>query len=152
MKSTTKRKIAGSLLKVASAAVAAGVPLIMLREIAPVWVKENGSGTAITGVGILAIVFAGAIILSKIKKLTSGFWSAVKKVKGVYMLCLVLIALVWIVCVGAQRLYPLTDDVITLCAGSAVSVGAGFGMDVAAEIIIPKEKNKEKENGENEQS
>ena len=145
MKSSTKRKLIGGSLKTTSAAVAAGVPLIMLREIAPVWMAEQGPETTITGVGFIAILFTGLIALAKIRSLADGALKIAKKVKGAYLLCLIAIGLVWLVCIGAQKLYPITNDLITLCTGSAASVGAGFGIDFAAEAINPKKEEKSDE-------
>lgn len=145
MTSTTKRKIVGGSLRVSSAAVAAGVPLVMLRELAPAWFKEQDAGVAITGAGIIGIVILAAVLLSKFHSLAHPLFGLFKKVKGPYLLLLILCGITFGVCCGVEYLYPLLPDIKTMLFGTAGSCAAGWGMDAIANVVSPTSK-KEKEN------
>lgn len=145
MTATTKRKIIGGSLRVVSPVVAAGVPLLMMADKFTLWAATEDTGVALTGMGMVGVLFAALILITKIRKLAEPVVKFFKRVKGPYMVSLIIIGLIWAMCVGAQQLYPISGDIITLCMGSAASVGAGFGMDTAAEFVSPKKK-KEEEN------
>ena len=145
MTSTTKRKIVGGSLRVSSAAVAAGVPLVMLRELAPAWVKEQEAGVAITGAGIIGIVILSAIVLSKFRALASPVLNLFRKVKGPYLLLLILCGILFGVCCGVEYLYPLLPDIKTMLFGTAGSCAAGWGMDAIANAVSPTAKKEDKD-------
>ena len=86
MKATTKRKIAGGSLRVTSAAVAAGVPLLMLRELAPKWFREQEAGVALTGAGVIGVIILAAVLLSKFHALAKPLLTLLGKVKGPYLM------------------------------------------------------------------
>lgn len=140
MKTTTKRKLIGGSLRVASPVVAAGVPLLMMADKFTLWVKEQSTEVALTGVGIIGAIFVALLAVTKLIQLAKPALAFLKKVKGPWLVCLVMIGLTYLMAVGAQKLYPLTDDIINICVGSAASVGAGLGMDTAAEFVSPKAK------------
>ncbi len=143
MTTETKRKLIGGSLRVSSAAVAAGVPLIMLRELAPAWLKEQEAGVAITGVGVIAIIILAAILLSKLHALALPVLSLFRKVKGPYLLFLILCGILFGVCMGVEYLYPLLPDIRTMLFGTAGSCAAGWGMDAIANVVSPKAKKEE---------
>lgn len=143
MKSTTKRKLIGGSLRVASPVVAAGVPLLMMADKFTLWVKEQSTEVALTGVGIIGAIFVALLAVTKLIQLAKPALAFLKKVKGPWLVCLVMIGLIYLMAIGAQKLYPLTDDIINICVGSAASVGAGLGMDTAAEFVSPKAKKEE---------
>lgn len=147
MTSTTKRKIVGGSLRVSSAAVAAGVPLVMLNELAPAWFKEQEAGVAITGAGIIGIVILSAILLSKFRALASPVLSLFRKVKGPYLLLLIICGILFGVCYGVEYLYPLLPDIKTMLFGTAGSCAAGWGMDAIANAVSPTAKKEETSNG-----
>ena len=149
MTKTAKRKIVGGSLRVSSAAVAAGVPLVMLRELAPAWVKEQEAGVAITGVGVVAIIILAAILLSKFHSLALPLLALFKKVKGPYLLLLILCGVMFGVCYVVEYLYPLLPDIRTMLFGTAGSCAAGWGMDAIANLVSPVAKEKKEENHEN---
>ena len=140
MKATTKRKLIVGSLRVASPVVAAGVPLLMMADKFTLWVKEQSTEVALTGVGIIGAIFVALLAVTKLIQLAKPALAFLKKVKGPWLVCLVMIGLMYLMAVGAQKLYPLTDDIINICVGSAASVGAGLGMDTAAEFVSPKAK------------
>jgi hypothetical protein len=140
MKATTKRKLIGGSLRVASPVVAAGVPLLMMGDKFTLWVAEQRTEVALTGVGIIGAIFIGLIAIKKVMQLAKPAMAVVKRVKGPWLACLVVIGLIYLMAVGAKKLYPMTDDIINICIGSAASVGAGLGMDTAAEFVSPKAK------------
>jgi hypothetical protein len=147
MTSTTKRKIVGGSLRVSSAAVAAGVPLVMLNELAPAWFKEQEAGVAITGAGIIGIVILSAILLSKFRALASPVLNLLSKVKGPYLLLLILCGVLFGVCYGVEYLYPLLPDIKTMLFGTAGSCAAGWGMDAIASAVSPTAKKEDKNDG-----
>ena len=147
MKTTTKRKLIGGSLRVASPVVAAGVPLLMMADKFTLWVKEQSTEVALTGVGIIGAIFVALLAVTKLIQLAKPALAFLKKVKGPWLVCLVMIGLLYLMAVGAQKLYPLTDDIINICVGSAASVGAGLGMDTAAEFVSPKAKKEDTTNG-----
>ena len=140
MTTATKRKIVGGSLRVSSAVVAAGVPLVMLREIAPTWIKEQEAGVAITGVGIVAMVILAAILLSKFHALALPIIALLHKVKGPYLLLLILCGILFGMCLGVEYLYPLLPDIKTMLFGTAGSCAAGWGMDAIANAVSPKKE------------
>ena len=140
MKATTKRKLIGGSLRVASPIVAAGVPLLMMADKFTLWVKEQSTEVALTGIGTIGAIFVALLAIGKLIQLLKPAMVFLKKVKGPWLVCLVMIGLIYLMAVGAQKLYPLTDDIINICVGSAASVGAGLGMDTAAEFVSPKAK------------
>ena len=143
MKATTKRKLIGGSLRVASPVVAAGVPFLMMANKFTLWIKEHSTEVSLTGIGILSAIFAALIFVPKIIKLAQPVIQFLNKVKGPWLVCLIVIGLVYLIAIGAQKLYPLTEDIINICVGSAASVGAGLGMDTAAEFVSPKAKKEE---------
>ncbi len=143
MTTATKRKLVGGSLRVTSAAVAAGVPLLMLRELAPAWVEEQEPGVAITGVGVVAIIILAAILLSKFHALALPLLNLFRKVKGPYLLLLILCGVLFGVCCGVEYLYPLIPDIRTMLFGTAGSCAAGWGMDAIANVVSPKEQKEE---------
>jgi hypothetical protein len=147
MTSTTKRKIVGGSLRVSSAAVAAGVPLVMLNELAPAWFKEQEAGVAITGAGIIGIVILSAILLSKFRALASPVLNLFKKVKGPYLLLLIICGILFGVCYGVEYLYPLLPDIKTMLFGTAGSCAAGWGMDAIANAVSQTAKKEDKSDG-----
>lgn len=147
MKSTTKRKLIGGSLRVTSPVVAAGVPLLMMADKFTLWVKEQSTEVALTGVGIIGAIFVALLAVTKLIQLAKPVLAFLKKVKGPWLVCLVMIGLLYLMAVGAQKLYPLTDDIINISVGSAASVGAGLGMDTAAEFVSPKAKKEDKRDG-----
>ena len=147
MTSTTKRKIVGGSLRVSSAAVAAGVPLVMLNELAPAWFKEQEAGVAITGAGIIGIVILSAILLSKFSALASPVLNLFRKVKGPYLLLLILCGVLFGVCYGVEYLYPLLPDIKTMLFGTAGSCATGWGMDAIANAVSPTAKKEDKSDG-----
>jgi hypothetical protein len=147
MTSKTKRKIVGGSLRVSSAAVAAGVPLVMLNELAPAWFKEQEAGVAITGAGIIGIVILSAILLSKFRALASPVLNLFRKVKGPYLLLLILCGVLFGVCYGVEYLYPLLPDIKTMLFGTAGSCAAGWGMDAIANAVSPTAKKEDKSDG-----
>ena len=146
MKATTKRKLIGGSLRVASPVVAAGVPLLMMADKFTLWVKEQSTEVALTGVGIIGAIFVALLAVTKLIQLAKPALAFLKKVKGPWLVCLVMIGLIYLMAIGAQKLYPLTEDIINICVGSAASVGAGLAMDTAAEFVSPKAKKEEKDN------
>jgi hypothetical protein len=140
MKATTKRNLIGGSLRVASPVVAAGVPLLMMADKFTLWVKEQSTEVALTGVGIIGAIFVALLAVTKLIQLAKPALAFLKKVKGPWLVCLVMIGLMYLMAVGAQKLYPLTEDIINICVGSAASVGAGLGMDTAAEFVSQKAK------------
>lgn len=147
MKATTKRKLIGGSLRVTSPVVAAGVPLLMMADKFTLWVKEQSTEVALTGVGIIGAIFVALLAVTKLIQLAKPALAFLKKVKGPWLACLIMIGLLYLMAVGAQKLYPLTDDIINICIGSAASVGAGLGMDTAAEFVSPKAKKEDKSDG-----
>lgn len=143
MKETTKRKLIGGSLRVASPVVAAGVPLLMMLDMFTLWVREQTTEIALTGIGMICVIFVAVLAISKLIQLLKPAMAFLKKVKGPWLVCLVMIGLLYLMAIGAQKLYPLTDDIINICVGSAASVGAGLGMDTAAEFVSPKAKKEE---------
>lgn len=146
MKATTKRKLIGGSLRVASTVVAAGVPFLMMANKFTLWIKEHSTEVSLTGIGVLSAIFAALIFVPKIIKLAQPVIQFFNKVKGPWLVCLIVIGLVYLIAIGAQNLYPMTEDIINICVGSAASVGAGLGMDTAAEFVSPKAKKEEKDN------
>lgn len=143
MKATTKRKLIGGSLRVASPVVAAGVPLLMMFDKFTLWIKEQTTEIALTGIGMICVIFVAMLAIGKLIQLLKPALAFLKKVKGPWLACLVMIGLMYLMAVGAQKLYPLTEDIINICVGSAASVGAGLGMDTAAEFVSPKAKKEE---------
>lgn len=146
MKAATKRKLIGGSLRVTSPVVAAGVPLLMMADKFTLWVKEQSTEVALTGVGIIGAIFVALLAVTKLIQLAKPALAFLKKVKGPWLVCLVMIGLMYLMAVGAQKLYPLSDDIINICVGSAASVGAGLGMDTAAEFVSPKAKKEDTTN------
>ena len=146
MKATTKRKLIGGSLRVSSAAVAAGVPLLMLRELAPKWIREQEAGVALTGAGVIGVIILAAVLLSKFHALAKPLLTFLKKVKGPYLLLLILCGVMFGVCLGVEYLYPLIGDIKTMLFGTAGSCAAGWGMDAVANAVSPTAK-KEEVNG-----
>lgn len=143
MKATTKRKIAGGSLRVTSAAVAAGVPLLMLRELAPKWFREQEAGVALTGAGVIGVIILAAVLLSKFHALARPLLTLLGKVKGPYLMLLILCGVMFGVCMGVEYLYPLIGDVKTMLFGTAGSCAAGWGMDAVANVVSPTAKKEE---------
>ena len=146
MKATTRRKLIGGSLRVSSAAVAAGVPLLMLRELAPKWFREQEAGVALTGAGVIGVIILAAVLLSKFHALAKPLLTFLKKVKGPYLLLLILCGVMFGVCLGVEYLYPLIGDIKTMLFGTAGSCAAGWGMDAVANAVSPTAK-KEEVNG-----
>lgn len=146
MKATTKRKLIGGSLRVSSAAVAAGVPLLMLRELAPKWIREQEAGVALTGAGVIGVIILAAVLLSKFHALAKPLLTFLKKVKGPYLLLLILCGVTFGICLGVEYLYPLIGDIKTMLFGTAGSCAAGWGMDAVANAVSPTAK-KEEVNG-----
>lgn len=146
MKATTRRKLIGGSLRVSSAAVAAGVPLLMLRELAPKWIREQEAGVALTGAGVIGVIILAAVLLSKFHALAKPLLTFLKKVKGPYLLLLILCGVMFGVCLGVEYLYPLIGDIKTMLFGTAGSCAAGWGMDAVANAVSPTAK-KEEVNG-----
>lgn len=143
MTATTKRKIAGGSLRVSSAAVAAGVPLLMLREMAPKWFREQEAGVALTGAGVIGVIILAAVLLSKFHALALPLLNLLRKVKGPYLLLLILCGVMFGVCLGVEYLYPLIGDVKTMLFGTAGSCAVGWGMDAVANVVSPTVKKEE---------
>lgn len=143
MKATTKRKIAGGSLRVTSAAVAAGGPLLMLRELAPKWFREQEAGVALTGAGVIGVIILAAVLLSKFHALAKPLLTLLGKVKGPYLMLLILCGVMFGVCMGVEYLYPLIGDVKTMLFGTAGSCAAGWGMDAVANVVSPKAEKEE---------
>lgn len=137
MKATTRRKLIGGSLRVSSAAVAAGVPLLMLRELAPKWIREQEAGVALTGAGVIGVIILAAVLLSKFHALAKPLLTFLKKVKGPYLLLLILCGVMFGVCLGVEYLYPLIGDIKTMLFGTAGSCAAGWGMDAVANAVSP---------------
>lgn len=143
MTATTKRKIAGGSLRVSSAAVAAGVPLLMLRELAPKWFREQEAGVALTGAGVIGVIILVAVLLSKFHALALPLLNLLRKVKGPYLLLMILCGVMFGVCLGVEYLYPLVGDIKTMLFGTAGSCAAGWGMDAVANVVSPTVKKEE---------
>lgn len=146
MKTTTKRKLIGEPMKVASVAVAAGVPLAMLYEMAPKWFKETEPGVALTGVGVIAVLIIGAFLLPHAFGLLKRLFTflAGGRSQRTFVSVLVICGILFGLCKAVEYLHPLVGDIQTIIFGTSGSVAAGWGINAAGNAISPgKPKNKE---------
>lgn len=146
MKTTTKRKLIGEPMKVASVAVAAGVPLAMLYEMAPKWFKETEPGVALTGVGVIAVLIIGAFLLPHVFGLLKRLFTflAGGRSQRTFVSVLVICGILFGLCKAVEYLHPLVGDIKTIIFGTSGSVAAGWGINAAGNAISPgKPKNKE---------
>ena len=146
MKTTTKRKLIGEPMKVASVAVAAGVPLTMLYEMAPKWFKETEPGVALTGVGVIAVLIIGAFLLPHAFGLLKRLFTflAGGRSQRTFVSVLVICGILFGLCKAVEYLHPLVGDIQTIIFGTSGSVAAGWGINAAGNAISPgKPKNKE---------
>lgn len=146
MKTTTKRKLIGEPMKVASVAVAAGVPLAMLYEMAPKWFKETEPGVALTGVGVIAVLIIGAFLLPHVFGLLKRLFTflAGGRSQRTFVSVLVICGILFGLCKAVEYLHPLVGDIQTIIFGTSGSVAAGWGINAAGNAISPgKPKNKE---------
>ena len=146
MKTTTKRKLIGEPMKVASVAVAAGVPLAMLYEMAPKWFKETEPGVALTGVGVIAVLSIGAFLLPHVFGLLKRLFTflAGGRSQRTFVSVLVICGILFGLCKAVEYLHPLVGDIKTIIFGTSGSVAAGWGINAAGNAISPgKPKNKE---------
>lgn len=150
MKTTTKRKLIGEPMKVASVAVAAGVPLAMLYEMAPKWFKETEPGVALTGVGVIAVLIIGAFLLPHAFGLLKRLFTflAGGRSQRTFVSVLVICGILFGLCKAVEYLHPLVGDIQTIIFGTSGSVAAGWGINAAGNAISPG-KPKEKEDGVN---
>ena len=146
MKTTTKRKLIGEPMKVASVAVAAGVPLAMLYEMAPKWFEETEPGVALTGVGVIAVLIIGAFLLPHAFGLLKRLFTflAGGRSQRTFVSVLVICGILFGLCKAVEYLHPLVGDIQTIIFGTSGSVAAGWGINAAGNAISPgKPKNKE---------
>ena len=146
MKTTTKRKLIGEPMKVASVAVAAGVPLAILYEMAPKWFKETEPGVALTGVGVIAVLIIGAFLLPHVFGLLKRLFTflAGGRSQRTFVSVLVICGILFGLCKAVEYLHPLVGDIQTIIFGTSGSVAAGWGINAAGNAISPgKPKNKE---------
>ena len=115
----------------------------MLRELAPKWFREQEAGVALTGAGVIGVVILAAVLLSKFHTLAKPLLTLLGKVKGPYLMLLILCGIMFGVCVGVEYLYPLIGDVKTMLFGTAGSCAAGWGMDAVANVVNPTAKKEE---------
>ena len=146
MKTTTKRKLIGEPMKVASVAVAAGVPLAMLYEMAPKWFEKTEPGVALTGVGVIAVLIIGAFLLPHVFGLLKRLFTflAGGRSQRTFVSVLVICGILFGLCKAVEYLHPLVGDIQTIIFGTSGSVAAGWGINAAGNAISPgKPKNKE---------
>ena len=146
MKTTTKRKLIGEPMKVASVAVAAGVPLAMLYEMAPKWFEKTEPGVALTGVGVIAVLIIGAFLLPHVFGLLKRLFTflAGGRSQRTFVSVLVICGILFGLCKAVEYLHPLVGDIKTVIFGTSGSVAAGWGINAAGNAISPgKPKNKE---------
>lgn len=146
MKTTTKRKLIGEPMKVASVAVAAGVPLAMLYEMAPKWFEKSEPGVALTGVGVIAVLIIGAFLLPHAFGLLKRLFTflAGGRSQRTFVSVLVICGILFGLCKAVEYLHPLVGDIQTIIFGTSGSVAAGWGINAAGNAISPgKPKNKE---------
>ena len=146
MKTTTKRKLIGEPMKVASVAVAAGVPLAMLYEMAPKWFEKTEPGVALTGVGVIAVLIIGAFLLPHAFGLLKRLFTflAGGRSQRTFVSVLVICGILFGLCKAVEYLHPLVGDIQTIIFGTSGSVVAGWGINAAGNAISPgKPKNKE---------
>lgn len=146
MKTTTKRKLIGEPMKAASVAVAAGVPLAMLYEMAPKWFKETEPGVALTGVGVIAVLIIGAFLLPHAFGLLKRLFTflAGGRSQRNFVSVLVICGILFGLCKAVEYLHPLVGDIQTIIFGTSGSVAAGWGINAAGNAISPgKPKSKE---------
>ena len=146
MKTTTKRKLIGEPMKAASVAVAAGVPLAMLYEMAPKWFEETEPGVALTGVGVIAVLIIGAFLLPHAFGLLKRLFTflAGGRSQRTFVSVLVICGILFGLCKAVEYLHPLVGDIQTIIFGTSGSVAAGWGINAAGNAISPgKPKNKE---------
>lgn len=146
MKTTTKRKLIGEPMKVASVAVAAGVPLAMLYEMAPKWFEKTEPGVALTGVGVIAVLIIGAFLLPHAFGLLKRLFTflAGGRSQRTFVSVLVICGILFGLCKAVEYLHPLVGDIQTIIFGTSGSVAAGWGINAAGNAISPgKPKNKE---------
>lgn len=150
MKTTTKRKLIGEPMKAASVAVAAGVPLTMLYEMAPKWFEETEPGVALTGVGVIAVLIIGAFLLPHAFGLLKSLFTFLSggRSQRSFVFVLVICGILFGMCKAVVYLYPLVGDIQTIVFGTSGSVAAGWGINAAGNAISPG-KPKTKEDGEN---
>ena len=146
MKTTTKRKLIGEPMKAASVAVAAGVPLAMLYEMAPKWFEKTEPGVALTGVGVIAVLIIGAFLLPRVFGLLKRLFTflAGGRSQRTFVSVLVICGILFGLCKAVEYLHPLVGDIQTIIFGTSGSVVAGWGINAAGNAISPgKPKNKE---------
>lgn len=146
MKTSTKRKLIGEPMKAASVAVAAGVPLAMLYEMAPTWFEETEPGVALTGVGVIGMLILGAFLLPHAFGLLKRLFTflAGGRSQRTFMSVLVICGILFGLCKAVEYLHPLVGDIQTIIFGTSGSVAAGWGINAAGNAISPS-KPKEKE-------
>ena len=139
MKATTKRKLIGEPMKVTSVAVAAGVPLAMLYEMAPNWFEKTEPGVALTGVGLIAVLILGAFLLPHAFGLLKTLFTflAGGRSQRTFVSVLVICGILFGLCKAVEYLYPLIDDIRTIIFGTSGSVAAGWGINTAGNAISP---------------
>lgn len=145
MKTTTKRKLIGEPIKAASVAVAAGVPLTMLYEMAPKWFKETEPGVAITGVGVIALLIIGAFFLPHVfglLKSLCAFLGAGRSRRS-FVSVLVICGILFGLCKAVEYLHPLVGDIQTIIFGTSASVTAGWGLNAVGGAISATPKKEE---------
>ena len=146
MKTTTKRKLIGEPMKAASVAVAAGVPLAMLYEMAPKWFEKTEPGVALTGVGVIAVLIIGTFLLPHVFGLLKRLFTflAGGRSQRTFVSVLVICGILFGLCKAVEYLHPLVGDIQTIIFGTSGSVVAGWGINAAGNAISPgKPKNKE---------
>lgn len=147
MKTTTKRKLIGEPMKVASVAVAAGVPLAMLYEMAPKWFKETEPGVALTGVGVIAVLIIGAFLLPHVFGLLKRLFTflAGGRSQRTFVSVLVICGILFGLCKAVEYLHPLVGDIQTIIFGTSGSVAAGWGINAAGNAISPGKAKKQED-------
>lgn len=149
MTSTTKRKLIGGPIKVTSVAVAAGVPLTLLYEMAPKWFEETEPGVAITGVGIIGICIIGVFFLPYMIGALKSLFSFLAKgqSKRIFVTVIVLCGVMFGLVSAVEYLYPLVQDIKIMIFGTAGSVAAGWGINSVGGAVSQPKKKEETSNG-----
>lgn len=147
MKTTTKRKLIGEPMKAASVAVAAGVPLTMLYEMAPKWFEETEPGVALTGVGVIAMLIIGAFLLPHAFGLLKRLFTflAGGRSQRTFVSVLVICGILFGLCKAVEYLHPLVGDIQTIIFGTSGSVAAGWGINAAGNAISPGKAKKQED-------
>lgn len=147
MKTTTKRKLIGEPMKAASVAVAAGVPLAMLYEMAPKWFEKTEPGVALTGVGVIAVLIIGAFLLPHVFGLLKRLFTflAGGRSQRTFVSVLVICGILFGLCKAVEYLHPLVGDIQTIIFGTSGSVVAGWGINAAGNAISPGKAKKQED-------